>query len=344
MFPLISVIIPTYNYAQYIIEAINSVLQQDYPKDKIEIIVIDDGSTDNTKQVLQNFIDNKTIQYHYQQNEGKASTTYKAIQHAGGKYIFNLDADDYFLPDKIKRTVAIFESDENIVHVASPAKIFDEKTKTIPGSETLPQKILDTSTQGQSLLNFFYSNNIFYGSGSTYAAKASVLKQVDIPAAIDMYIDEFLVLAVLPFGKSYFIADALSVWRIHGNNYSSNASKYIQITKAKRLLSSSDALLDYLTGHKYDKNIVDIYKLKNLTAHISFKELAGRKSFSDIAKYTRDVFFSIKPGFHLVKQYHVLNRLIPTPLFKIMKNMFKRKPAGSLPSVPGKNSAIISSD
>ena len=54
MSPLISVIIPTYNYANYITEAINSVLQQDYPKDKMEIIVVDDGSTDNTKEVLKN--------------------------------------------------------------------------------------------------------------------------------------------------------------------------------------------------------------------------------------------------------------------------------------------------
>src|SRR5437764_1056295 len=104
MYPLISVIIPTYNYARYIGEAIYSVLQQDYPKDKKEIIVFDDGSTDNTKDILNEFIENKTIRYFYQDNNGKASATYKAIQKASGKYIFNLDADDYFLPGKIKST------------------------------------------------------------------------------------------------------------------------------------------------------------------------------------------------------------------------------------------------
>ena len=108
MEPLISVIIPTYNYAAYIQEAINSITEQDYPKDKIEIIVVDDGSTDNTKEVLQYLIQNNTINYYYQQNKGKASATFKAIQLSSGKYIFNLDADDYFLPGKLQKAVTIF--------------------------------------------------------------------------------------------------------------------------------------------------------------------------------------------------------------------------------------------
>jgi len=57
MTPLISVIIPTYNYANYIVEAITSVLNQNYPTDKIEIIVVDDGSTDNTEETLKPFVD-----------------------------------------------------------------------------------------------------------------------------------------------------------------------------------------------------------------------------------------------------------------------------------------------
>ena len=61
--PIVSIIIPTYNYAQYIKDAINSVLLQDYSKDKIEILVVDDGSTDNTKEVLQYLIETKKIKY-----------------------------------------------------------------------------------------------------------------------------------------------------------------------------------------------------------------------------------------------------------------------------------------
>ena len=101
MTPLISVIIPTYNYANYIVEAITSVLNQNYPTDKIEIIVVDDGSTDNTEETLKPFVDEGRIVFYSQQNQGKASATYFGIQNCTGEYIFNLDADDYFLPNKI---------------------------------------------------------------------------------------------------------------------------------------------------------------------------------------------------------------------------------------------------
>jgi glycosyltransferase involved in cell wall biosynthesis len=330
MQPLISVIIPTYNYAGYILDAVDSVCRQDYPKDKIEIIVVDDGSTDNTGNVLNSLIQNNTIQYFYQQNQGKAGATSKGIQKASGEYIFNLDADDYFLEGKIKRTVDIFKSDNEIAHVATPAKFVmpDGSTKV----ETIPQEFTGKPIDGLLLLNHFMKNNMLYGGGSTYAAKASVLKKIAIPAGVDMFTDEFLLYALLPFGKTYFIPDCLSVWRSHGYNYSSNSPKNVQAVKAKRLLSSSDVLLDYLTKNGYDKELTDIYKLKNLTAHIAFKELSNTKSFRDIALYAWEIFFTIRPDFHVIKRYHVFNRLIPTSLFRIIKNAFKKRSANSLHS------------
>src|ERR1700754_4647904 len=99
--PLVTVIIPTYNYAVYIGDAVQSILQQNYPTELIEIIVVDDGSTDDTQQVLRPFIEGTNISYYYQQNKGKANATYNGIQKSKGKYIFNLDADDYFLSNKI---------------------------------------------------------------------------------------------------------------------------------------------------------------------------------------------------------------------------------------------------
>ena len=124
IFSVVSVIIPTYNRAALLAEAIQSVVLQTYRP--IECIIVDDGSTDNTKEVLQQQIQDGIIQYHYQPNQGKAAATVKAIKMATGKYIFNLDADDYFLPNKIKRTVEVFESDDAIVHIGTPAQILNQ--------------------------------------------------------------------------------------------------------------------------------------------------------------------------------------------------------------------------
>ncbi|MBS1745641.1 MAG: glycosyltransferase [Bacteroidetes bacterium] len=328
----ISIIIPTYNYANFIKDAIESVLQQDYPKDKIEIIVVDDGSTDNTKPVLQSLINAGTVKYFYQENEGKASATRKAIQQSGGKYIFNLDADDYFLEGKLRETVEIFQKDAGIVHVGSQAKqLMPDGSSRI---EPVPVGLLNKTFDGNELLKRFMNNNMLFGGGSTYAARAEALKQIDVPTAVDMFTDEFLILAILPMGKSYLIGEPLSVWRGHGKNYSLDAvTKDEGIAKSKRMLDSSDALLYYLETNGFDKRLTAIYQLKNLVNHISFKEMTGTKTLKDIVVFSKTVFFRIKPGMHLVKQYHVLNRLVPTRLFRLGKKIFKRNSATALQSV-----------
>ena len=324
-YPLISIIIPTYNYAQFISEAIKSILYQDYPKEKIEIIVVDDGSTDNTKEVLSSFIEMGLLQYFFQQNEGKASATYKAIQKANGKYIFNLDADDYFLPGKIKQTVDVFELDETIVHVASPAKqVQPDNSFRI---EPIPANLLNKDLNGKILLSHFIQQNMLYGGGSTYAARATTLKQISIPAAVDMYIDEFLVLAVLPYGNSFFIPGCLSVWRGHNHNYSVNtASVEIQLAKAKRLLKSSGAVLEYLREQNFDPALVNIYKLKDITRRIAYKESFHHKTLIDIIGYANEVFLNIRPARNIIQNYHVMNRLIPTSLFNFLKKKFPKAP------------------
>jgi len=104
---LISVIIPTYNCAQYLSEAINSVLAQDYPR--LEIIVVDDGSTDDTAAVVAAFGDQLTCIHQENQGIGGARNTGQTI--ARGDFIAYLDADDLYLPGKLSRQMACFEAD-----------------------------------------------------------------------------------------------------------------------------------------------------------------------------------------------------------------------------------------
>ncbi len=112
--PLISVIIPAYNCELYITEAVESVLQQ---RDcRYEIVIIDDGSTDNTKEVLEPYL--SRIRYIPQKNQGVAAARNHGIAQAKGELIAFLDADDYFLPGKLSAQAELFCHDPSlgIVH------------------------------------------------------------------------------------------------------------------------------------------------------------------------------------------------------------------------------------
>lgn len=112
--PQISVVVPSYNCNHYIVQAIESVLIQ---KDcSYEIIVIDDGSTDRTRIVLQPY--ENQIHYVYQDNQGVANARNRGIELSRGEFIAFLDADDYFLPDKLSSQLAVFEAQPElgIVH------------------------------------------------------------------------------------------------------------------------------------------------------------------------------------------------------------------------------------
>ena len=119
----VSVIIPTYNYAHYITEAVESVLNQTY-KD-FEIIVVDDGSTDNTKEVIRPYL-NK-IKYIYQQNSGPSAARNRGIKEAKGEYIAFLDADDIWLPQKLELQIKFIEKEKELGLVFSDMTCFNEK-------------------------------------------------------------------------------------------------------------------------------------------------------------------------------------------------------------------------
>ncbi|KKK69375.1 hypothetical protein LCGC14_2934670, partial [marine sediment metagenome] len=104
--PLVTVIMPVYNGADYIGQAIESVLAQDYPN--FELVITDDGSTDDTKEVILRYNDER-IRYHYQENSGVSSARNLAIRQAKGQYIMPLDADDMMTPDCIILHLQEFE-------------------------------------------------------------------------------------------------------------------------------------------------------------------------------------------------------------------------------------------
>ena len=131
--PKISVIIPTYNRGNLIENTIKGVIDQTYTD--WELLIVDDGSTDNTKEIVGEFIKNdKRIKYFYEENSGCPSVPRNlGIEKASGEYVAFLDSDDEWFPTKLEKQLAVFENSDNpkLGVVACYAYIKDNKTGKI---------------------------------------------------------------------------------------------------------------------------------------------------------------------------------------------------------------------
>lgn len=121
MNPICSVIIPTYNHAVYIERAVQCALDQTYPK--VEVIVVDDGSTDDTSGRLKRFGD--LITYIRKENTGRGDNRNRAIGACTGKYIQFLDADDTIAPEKLAVQIPQLEADDSVTVVYSDCSCND---------------------------------------------------------------------------------------------------------------------------------------------------------------------------------------------------------------------------
>ena len=131
--PLVSIVIPAFNADRFVGRAIRSALAQTYAN--LEIIVVDDGSSDGTARAVHSFGDRR-IRYHYQPNQGQGAARNRAIRASSGTYVTFLDADDFYLRHKVERQVAFLERHQDhdvvfcpVVHFYSgePHRLFGRK-------------------------------------------------------------------------------------------------------------------------------------------------------------------------------------------------------------------------
>ena len=184
--PKVSVIIPTYNRRDYVVEAIDSVLAQAY-KD-FEIIVVDDGSTDGTGEILKEKYGNN-IRYFYKQNGGCASARNYGIKMAQGEYIAFLDSDDKYLPKKLEDQVGILEKNNAIDFVYSDSYLFEGKkqrwVKAVrpdkDGSVTYPLFMTTYMQSGSFVvrrtcvdISGFYNEIMRYNEDTDYLLRLSI--------------------------------------------------------------------------------------------------------------------------------------------------------------------------
>lgn len=125
--PLVSTVIATYNMDAYLPLAIRSVLDQTYGH--VEVLIVDDGSTDSTGEVVKPFLEDPRVRYLYQENKGQAAAKNHGVREARGEYVAFLDADDLWAHDKLELQLPVFLGSENVGVVYSRYIQIDEAGK-----------------------------------------------------------------------------------------------------------------------------------------------------------------------------------------------------------------------
>lgn len=162
--PLVSVIIPCFNSEKWIIETLDSVYGQTYSN--IEIIIVDDGSTDNTRNLVNNY--GKDIVYLHQENKGPSAARNFGIQNAKGQYVAFLDSDDIWESHKLLEQVSFLEKNRDVALVFSNVKVVDEKGNYLYTHHN------QVPSEKRAVITAFFMGKIGMNTPTIVATKAAV--------------------------------------------------------------------------------------------------------------------------------------------------------------------------
>ncbi|HBC34102.1 MAG TPA: glycosyl transferase [Marinobacter adhaerens] len=127
--PLVSIITPTYNRADFIGQAVNSVLAQTYTN--FELLIIDDGSTDHSRDMLQPFLTDSRLRYFHQENQGQSVARNLALSEAKGDFVCFLDSDNYWPAEKLEHQIELFRRHPDYDVIYADIIVIDEKGQEI---------------------------------------------------------------------------------------------------------------------------------------------------------------------------------------------------------------------
>jgi glycosyltransferase involved in cell wall biosynthesis len=255
--PRVTVIVDSYNYGRFIEEAIDSVLSQDFPLDQVELIVVDDGSTDDTAERVRKY--GSRVQYLYKPNGGQASAFNLGFAQAQGEILVLLDADDYLLPGKLQHVVAEFDRHPDVGMVYHRLREFDTRTgkyregyfKDISGN---------VPANSRDLLSY-----VLYPTSALAFRRLSVAPLFPIPETLSIQADSHLTGLIIFLAPVLALPECLGVYRVHGHNLYYPASSAIDLERTRRRMATRDTLVadmkTWLVEHGHDLASRDLHAL-----------------------------------------------------------------------------------
>ncbi|HAN75741.1 MAG TPA: hypothetical protein DDZ60_14010 [Planktothrix sp. UBA10369] len=254
----ITVIIPTYNQESYILEAIDSVLNQTYQD--FEIVITNDGSSDQTWQIIQEKKDPRIRLFSFDQNQGVSIAANHCIRQATGELIAILDSDNIFLPDKLEKQVNFLDKNPEFDAVFTQAKIIDKNGNFHRGKESSFQQLFaqDNKNRFQWLNSFFYTDNSL--CNTSVLIKKKCYDQVGLydPRLRQIHDLDFWIRLCLK-SEIYVLPEPLVLFRFHDRNISGVTTENI----VRHTWEMSQVLEHYLSP-EISKNFYNIFPQQQL--------------------------------------------------------------------------------
>jgi glycosyltransferase involved in cell wall biosynthesis len=213
--PLVSILINNYNYAQFLGHAIDSSLGQTY--NNVEVVVVDDGSTDNSREVIERY--SGRVLPVLKENGGQSTAFNAAFAASSGEIVCPLDADDYFLPNKVEKIVECYLTHPAADYVFHPLKrvgINGVDVEAVAKTENVRWETVERSRW----LDYRHRRNTFAAPPTTGLTMRRSLWDAlkTIPHEVPPLADNYVKFVVMGLSRGYYLAEQLGVLTLHGNN------------------------------------------------------------------------------------------------------------------------------
>jgi glycosyltransferase involved in cell wall biosynthesis len=251
--PHVSVLIDTYNHERFIERAITSVLEQDMPLDDVEILVVDDGSTDRTPEIVHRF--EPRVRLLQKPNGGQASAFNAGIPECQGEIVAFLDGDDWWAPQKLRRAVESMKQDPEAGIIGNGiTEVLENGDEHSEVLHEIPRFRID-SLQGARI---FRRRKSQLGT-SRMTVRAEILRRVlPVPESIVIEADEYIFTLAAALSVVSILGEPLTFYRIHAGNLFqlSGFDKESMLRKQKSMEFLAKAISERLSQLGLTKDVV----------------------------------------------------------------------------------------